>query len=59
MDMLWNIVRKTEIPEIDVYVCESRYDDLAKSLRKLKTGGIKVCFSFDMNKIYVFMVFKF
>ena len=37
-------VRKTEIPELDVFLCESRYDDLAKTLRKLKTGGIKVRF---------------
>ena len=27
-----------------MYLCESRYDDLAKTLRKLKTGGIKVRF---------------
>ncbi|XP_011198605.2 protein polybromo-1 [Bactrocera dorsalis] len=31
--------RPTEIPECDVYICESVYDELRKSLRKLNTPG--------------------
>ncbi|CAD6994057.1 unnamed protein product [Ceratitis capitata] len=34
--------RPTEIPESDVYICESIYDELRKSLRKLNTlGGLR------------------
>lgn len=34
--------RPTEIPESDIYICESMYDEIKKSLRKLNTvGGLR------------------
>ncbi|XP_055539824.1 protein polybromo-1 isoform X1 [Wyeomyia smithii] len=33
--------RPTEVPEVDVFLCESVYDELKKQIRKLGAGGLK------------------
>ncbi|XP_058823523.1 protein polybromo-1 isoform X2 [Topomyia yanbarensis] len=33
--------RPTEIPEADVFLCESMYDEMKKQIRKLGAGGLK------------------
>ncbi|CAG9839830.1 unnamed protein product [Diabrotica balteata] len=37
----WVVYRVTEIPEPDVYICASMYDEINKQLRKLPPGGLK------------------
>ncbi|XP_072395863.1 protein polybromo-1 isoform X2 [Diabrotica undecimpunctata] len=37
----WVVYRVTEIPEPDVYICASMYDEISKQLRKLPPGGLK------------------
>ncbi|XP_056638138.1 protein polybromo-1 isoform X1 [Diorhabda sublineata] len=37
----WVIYRPTEIPESDVYICASMYDEINKQVKKLTPGGLK------------------
>ncbi|CAH1167174.1 unnamed protein product [Phyllotreta striolata] len=37
----WVIYRPTEIPECDVFICTSAYDEINRQLKRLPAGGLK------------------